>query len=109
MFVGSIFHALLLLLFTSSFPKLQLRKSPNVLQIEAMIKGQLLVFEVMSEEGKSKVDPSVNKELRKKTLEWAAVRAKYQLESGKTDKYICQLYEILAKGNTHHAVRDRPM
>lgn len=74
-----------------------------------MIKGQLLVFEVMSKADKSGVGASVNRELRRKTLEWAAVRTEFQLNFGKTDKYICHLYEILASGNTHHAVRDRPM
>jgi len=80
-----------------------------ILQVEGIVEGQLLMFNMMSEASKSEVDPSFNKELRKKTLEWAAVRAELQLDDGKTDKYICQLYEILAKGNTHHAYQDRQM
>jgi len=63
----------------------------------------------MSKASKSDVGPSVNKELRKKTLEWAADREELQLGDGKTDMFICQLYEILATGSTHHVIQDRPM
>jgi len=79
------------------------------LQVEAIVQGQLLMFDAMSEASKSDVGPSLNRELRRKTLEWAAVRDQWNMDRGKTDKYICQLYEILAKGKIHHTILEEPM
>ncbi|KAH3781273.1 hypothetical protein DPMN_159098 [Dreissena polymorpha] len=49
-----------------------------------------------------------NKDLRTKTLEWAAVREENNVGHGETDTFVCQLYEILAYGSTHHTIFDKP-
>ena len=69
---------------------------------------QLLLFETQQRACPKEVSASINKELRKKTLHWAAVRHEKKMPINETDKYICQLYEVLAKGKTKHEILEKP-
>ncbi|XP_052227956.1 uncharacterized protein LOC127842467 [Dreissena polymorpha] len=72
--------------------------------VESIVQGQLLAFQMQSKACHPDVRNEVNKDLRKKTLIWAAVREEKTLEMQTTDTFICQLYKILAKGKTRHEI-----
>lgn len=51
---------------------------------------------------------NIRDELKLRTISWAAVRAEKDVGGiHKTDYYISQLYEILAKGTTEHTMPKR--
>ncbi|XP_052227128.1 uncharacterized protein LOC127841964 [Dreissena polymorpha] len=79
----------------------------TVEDVQSIVQTQLLLFETQQRACPKDVSASVSKELRKKTIHWAAVRAEHNMEVCDTDKYICQLYEVLVKGKTKHEILDR--
>ncbi|KAH3779738.1 hypothetical protein DPMN_157545 [Dreissena polymorpha] len=66
------------------------------------------MFEKLQRACPKEVSQSVNKELRKKTLRWAAVREEEHIKPNDTDKYICQWYEILVNEKTKHEILKKP-
>ncbi|KAH3783514.1 uncharacterized protein LOC127842220 [Dreissena polymorpha] len=80
----------------------------TVEDVQSIVQTQLLLFETQQRACPKDVSASVNKELRKKTIHWAAVREEHKMEVSDTDKYICQLYEVLVKGKTKHEILDKP-
>ncbi|XP_052227588.1 uncharacterized protein LOC127842216 isoform X1 [Dreissena polymorpha] len=80
----------------------------SVDDVQSIVQTQLLLFETQQRACPKEVSQSVNKELRKKTLHWAAVREEKHMKPNETDKYICQLYEVLVKGKTKHEILEKP-
>ncbi|KAH3783511.1 uncharacterized protein LOC127842219 [Dreissena polymorpha] len=80
----------------------------SVDDVQSIVQTQLLLFETQQRACPKEVSQSVNKELRKKTLHWAAVREEKHMKPNDTDKYICQLYEVLVKGKTKHEILEKP-
>ncbi|XP_052227592.1 uncharacterized protein LOC127842218 [Dreissena polymorpha] len=80
----------------------------TVEDVQSIVQTQLLLFETQQRACPKEVSASINKELRKKTLHWAAVRHEKKMPINETDKYICQLYEVLAKGKTKHEILEKP-
>ncbi|KAH3783472.1 uncharacterized protein LOC127842222 [Dreissena polymorpha] len=80
----------------------------SVDDVQSIVKTQLLLFETQQRACPKEVSQSLNKELRQKTLHWAAVREEKHMKQTDTDKYICQLYEVLVKGKTKHEIFEKP-
>ncbi|XP_052225190.1 uncharacterized protein LOC127840814 [Dreissena polymorpha] len=74
--------------------------------VESIVETQLLLFETQLKACPSEVRNLLGEELKQKTIKWVAVR--HGQTHSKTDKFIAQLYEILAKGRTDHAFHSRP-
>ncbi|XP_052227135.1 uncharacterized protein LOC127841967 isoform X2 [Dreissena polymorpha] len=74
--------------------------------VESIVETQLLLFETQLKACPSEVRNQLGEELKQKTIKWVAVR--HGQTQSKTDKFIAQLYEILAKGRTDHAFHSRP-
>ncbi|KAH3781206.1 uncharacterized protein LOC127841183 [Dreissena polymorpha] len=74
--------------------------------VKANMDVQLLLFEEHRKSCPPKFTKEVNGELRMKTIYWAAARGETELDE--TDEYTTNLYEILVKDKTHHAVLDQP-
>ncbi|XP_052768400.1 uncharacterized protein LOC128208816 [Mya arenaria] len=72
--------------------------------VKTNVETQLLLFQTQSKACPKEVREEVNLELRKKTLEWAAVRAEEGVPLEEADEFICQLYEILATGKAEHSI-----
>lgn len=71
--------------------------------IESNVECQLFLFETQTKACPPEVLAALREELKSRTLGWSAVRAEIGLkEIHQTDRYIAQLYEILAKGGTFH-------
>ncbi|KAH3781095.1 hypothetical protein DPMN_158920 [Dreissena polymorpha] len=82
--------------------------SAFIRKVESAVQEQLFVFEMYSKCCPKEVREIANKDLRTKTLVWADVREEKNVGHGKTDTFVCQLYEILATGSTHHTINDKP-
>ncbi|KAH3783618.1 uncharacterized protein LOC127841966 [Dreissena polymorpha] len=80
----------------------------NVDDVQSIVQTQLLLFETQQRACPKAISQSVNKELRQRTLHWVAVRDEHKMPYSDTDRYICQLYEVLAKGKTKHEILDQP-
>ncbi|XP_052229021.1 uncharacterized protein LOC127843197 isoform X2 [Dreissena polymorpha] len=74
--------------------------------IESIVETQLLLFETQLKTCPGEVRDQLGEELKQKTIKWCSVR--HGQEHDKTDKFIAQLYEILARGRTQHAFHSRP-
>ncbi|XP_052225794.1 uncharacterized protein LOC127841181 isoform X7 [Dreissena polymorpha] len=74
--------------------------------VKANMDVQLLLFEEHRKSCPPEFTKKINGELRMKTIYWAAARGEMGLDE--TDEYTTNLYEILVKDKTHHAVLDQP-
>ena len=68
----------------------------------------MLLFENQLRACPDEAKREVRDELKKKTLQWTAVRGEHNVHKTATDVYVAQLFEILEKGRTEHALRSRP-
>ncbi|XP_052228104.1 uncharacterized protein LOC127842578 isoform X2 [Dreissena polymorpha] len=80
------------------------QSSKSESDIRSIVQGQLLAFQMQNMVCPSNVSSSVNKELRVKTILWAAVRQDHKLAINEIDTYICKLYKILVKGRIQHEI-----
>ncbi|KAH3842807.1 uncharacterized protein LOC127876558 [Dreissena polymorpha] len=84
----------------------QTRKSDE--DVQAVLETQLILFQQQAAACPPGVMQTARDDMKKKTLEWAAVRSEHKHDYTAADSYIGQLYEILSQGKTHHSFYDKP-
>ncbi|XP_052227396.1 uncharacterized protein LOC127842109 isoform X1 [Dreissena polymorpha] len=75
--------------------------------IRSILETQVLLFETQAKSCPSYVRAEVGSELRRKVLEWMAVRADKDCNIEDTDMFAAQMYEVLVTGRTTHAFHSR--
>ncbi|XP_052227129.1 uncharacterized protein LOC127841965 isoform X2 [Dreissena polymorpha] len=76
--------------------------------IRSILETQILLFETQTKSCPAHVKAEVAEELRRKLLDWMAIRADNDCNIADTDRFAAKMYEILATGHTTHAFHNRP-